>query len=106
MMNEAMTPRQQRGLEIAATMVIVRKGDKSWMVPSQTEAGRYTVTREANELHCTCPDYELRGRTCKHGFAVEFVLRRETTPDGTVTETKAVRVTYSQPNWSAYNKAQ
>jgi hypothetical protein len=33
------------------------------------------------------------------------VVRRETAPDGTVTETRAARVTYSQ-NWPAYNKAQ
>ena len=36
---------------------------------------------------------------------MEFFLKRETAPDGTVTETRAMRVTYSQ-NWSAYNAAQ
>jgi transposase len=30
----------------------------------------------------------LTGRTCKHGFAVEFFLRRETKTDGTVVETR------------------
>src|SRR5436190_3249802 len=102
-----MTPRthvRQRGLEIAATANIVRKGDV-WSVPSQSLNGRYSVTKAGDELRCTCPDYELRGQTCKHGFAVEFVLRRETKPDGTVIETRAARVTYSQ-NWPAYNAAQ
>ena len=55
-------------------------------------------------FQCACPDFELTGRTCKHGYAVEFMLRRETKPDGTVIETRAARVTYSQP-WAAYNKA-
>jgi hypothetical protein len=36
---------------------------------------------------------------------VEFVIRRETAQDGTVTETRAARVTYSQ-NWPASNAAQ
>jgi transposase len=48
----------------------------------------------------------LTGRTCKHGFAVEFFLRRETKTDGTVVETRAARITYAQPSWSAYNRAQ
>ena len=52
-----------------------------------------------------CPDYELRQAKCEHAFAVEFVLRRETAPDGTLTETRAMRVTYAQ-NWPAYNAAQ
>jgi len=104
MLNEATDGRRQRGLEIAATSRIARKGN-SWSVPSQSLNGRYTVVKAGDELRCTCPDYELRGMTCKHGFAVEFVLRRETAPDGTVTETRAARVTYSQ-NWPAYNAAQ
>src|SRR5215208_7435684 len=104
MLNEATDARRQRGLEIAATANIVRKGN-AWSVPSQSLNGRYTVLKAGDELRCSCPDYELRGQTCKHGFAVEFVIRRETAPDGTVTETRAARVTYSQ-NWPAYNRAQ
>lgn len=103
-----MDPRQQRGLEIAATLRIQEHGN-GWIVPSQTLNGRYTVTQEADGPHCTCPDYELRRLPCKHAFAVEFYLRRETTvtPDGetTVTETRAMRVTYPQ-DWPAYNRAQ
>ena len=96
--------RKQRGLELAATARIVRKG-QSFTVPSQTLKGSYTVIKAHDEFHCTCPDYELRGLRCKHGYAVEIYLRRETTPDGTVVETRAARVTYSQ-NWPAYNRAQ
>ncbi|MEA2571372.1 MAG: hypothetical protein QOI24_3373 [Acidobacteriota bacterium] len=101
-------PRQQRGLEIAATLNIQRKGD-AWIVPSQTLVGRYTVTRDEQGFRCSCPDFELRHSTCKHGYAVEFYLKRETTvaPDGetVLTETRGVRVTYPQ-NWPAYNAAQ
>jgi len=103
-----MDPRQQRGLEIAATLNIQKSGNY-WIVPSQTLVGRYVVRRSADGFHCSCPDFELRQTTCKHGFAVEFFLKRETiiSPDGetTVTETRAVRVSYPQ-NWPAYNAAQ
>jgi len=104
-----MDVRQQKGLEIAATLAIQPKGETAWIVPSQTLTGRYTVTRGFDGLECTCPDFELRHATCKHGFAVEFYLKRETTisPNGetTITETRAARVTYSQ-DWPKYNAAQ
>jgi hypothetical protein len=110
MSNEATDGRRQRGLEIAATQVITENYGKGldgrgWMVPSQSGPGRYRVVKESEGFHCACPDFELTGRTCKHGFAVEFMLRREMKPDGTVIETRAARMTYSQP-WAAYNKAQ
>jgi hypothetical protein len=62
------------------------------------------VQENSEQFICNCPDYELRGETCKHGYAVEFHLRRETTPDGTVVETCAARVTYAQ-NWPATEHA-
>lgn len=99
-----MDAREQRGLEIAATANITKSGN-DWLVPSQSLKGRYTVTMADGEARCTCPDHELRRTACKHIYAVEFVMRRETAPDGTVTETRAVRVTYAQ-NWPAYNQAQ
>ncbi|HYN10525.1 MAG TPA: transposase [Vicinamibacterales bacterium] len=99
-----MDARQLRGLELAATKRI-RKAGTTWVVPSQTSQGRYHVTRAKSGFRCTCPDYELRGETCKHGFAVEFFLKRTTAPDGTVTETRAMRISYPQ-DWRAYNAAQ
>lgn len=99
-----MKEREQRGLELAATARITRAGN-DWVVPSQSLNGRYTVTRDGDDYRCSCPDHELRGVKCKHAYAVEFVMRREIRPDGTVTETRAVRVTYSQ-DWRAYNAAQ
>lgn len=102
--------RQQRGLEIAATSNLVRKGN-NWLVPSQSGKGRYTVTGDPDAPHCTCPDHETRGVKCKHIFAVEYVVSREENADGTTTVTETVTVqktvkrTYPQ-NWSAYNDAQ
>lgn len=104
MLNEATNARRQRGLAIAATTRIFLKGD-DWMVPAQSQPGRYRVARGPQGFACDCPDFESRGEPCKHIFAVEFVMQRATAPDGTVTETRAARVTYSQ-NWPAYHRAQ
>jgi transposase len=108
-----MDAREQRGVEIAARADIVKRDD-AWIVPSQSGAGAYRVTLEADDLRCTCADFELRAKPCKRIFAAAIVVQRktvtETTVNGvtetrTVTETAAVRVTYAQ-NWPAYNRAQ
>lgn len=96
--------REIRGMHIAATARIVKKG-KEWIVPSQSMNGRYTVTKEAGVFRCSCPDHELRQKMCKHVFAVQFATTREMNGDVTVTETTALRVTYPQ-DWRAYNAAQ
>jgi transposase len=106
--------RQQRGLVIAATSKITKRGNETWIVPSQSLNGKYAVTITTEGKECTCPDFELRKQPCKHIFAVQYVLFREqvteTKPDGTVTTTTTeaakVRVTYGQPDWHAYNAAQ
>lgn len=100
--------RQQRGLVIAATAKITKRDKGTWIVPSQSDKGRYAVTISSEGKYCTCPDFELRQQPCKHVYAVQYVLFRETTVNGetaTVTEAAAVRVTYAQ-NWPAYNAAQ
>jgi hypothetical protein len=92
-------------MEIAATVKLRRKGDV-WAVPSQNGKGTmYTVDLKGDVPTCSCPDHETRGVKCKHIYAVEFSVKRETRPDGTTTVTKTVRVTYGQ-NWPAYNAAQ
>lgn len=109
-MNGVFDVRQQRGLELAATANITRKGSV-WIVPSQSGKGRYTVSTDATAPHCTCPDHETRGVKCKHIFAAEYVISRERNRDGSVTVTERMTVqrtvqrTYPQ-NWSAYNAAQ
>jgi transposase len=101
--------RQERGLLIAATAKITRKG-AIFLVPSQSGKGRYTVSPDKEHPHCTCPDHEEGGHRCKHLFAVEFVIQRELFDDGTEVETRQLTVvetrkTYPQ-QWSAYNRAQ
>src|SRR4051812_31106457 len=97
--------REQRGLMIAATTRLSKKGD-TWTVPSQTVGGRkYTVEFSGGNAKCSCPDYEARQERCKHVWAVEFTIKRENNADGTVTETRTVKVTYQQ-DWPAYNAAQ
>jgi putative transposase len=48
---------------------------QTWIVPSQTGNGTYTV-HFSNAPHsywkCTCPDFELRGIPCKHINAVKI----------------------------------
>ncbi len=108
-----MDEREQKALVIAATSKIEKRGTETWIVPSQSQGGKYAVTITAEGKACTCPDFELRQLPCKHVMAVQYVLFREQTteekPDGTIatttTEAKAVRVTYAQ-NWPAYNTAQ
>jgi transposase len=100
--------RQQRGLIIAATAKITKRDKGTWIVPSQSQNGRYAVTITNEGKLCTCPDFELRRKPCKHVYAVQYLLFRETTTNGdstTVREAAAVRVTYAQ-NWPAYNAAQ
>jgi transposase len=97
-------PREQRGLQIATTQKLRRDGDK-WLVPSQSRRGTYTVIPDGEGYRCSCPDYGLRRRTCKHIHAVEYSIRSESQPEGTTTVTKTVRVTYRQ-DWPKYNAAQ
>jgi hypothetical protein len=106
--------RRQRGLAIAALTKIEQKKPGLWCVPSQRGAGNYWVRLDDGHPTCTCPDFEERSQPCKHVFAVQFVVQRETRPDGTevVTETMTLskqtvvkKPTYKQ-NWPAYNRAQ
>src|SRR5215213_3262080 len=100
-----MNPREQRGLELAKAANI-RRTDRAWYVPSQNGKGHhYSVNLDGDSPRCTCPDYELRRQKCKHIFAVEYTLKQEVSPNGTVTVTETKRVTYKQ-DWSAYNAAQ
>src|SRR5688500_13273549 len=78
----------------------------TWSVPSQSQsAGAYVVNLLA--ATCSCPDYELRRKKCKHLWAVEMVTTVETAPDGSQVVTESINVTgkpYSQA-WPQYNAA-
>src|SRR6266542_2136295 len=102
-----MNAREERGLVIAA-LCKLNKSQDGWMVPSQTGAERmYRVSVEKQT--CTCPDHQEAGFKCKHLFAVEFTIKRETDRNGDWIETKTMKFTekktYTQ-NWPAYNEAQ
>lgn len=97
--------RQAKGIEIAATARLVKKG-ASWLVPSQSLPTKYTVVLNDDGGFCTCPDHATTGRACKHQIAVSIVVKRETNAEGAETVTAGFRVTYAQQSWSAYNTAQ
>lgn len=104
-----MEAREQRGMELAATRTIRKKGG-IWIVPSQAGNGFYRVHIMPKIASCTCPDFETRGTNCKHIYAAKFVIRREENADGSVTVTQSLtvseqRTTYPQA-WAAYNEAQ
>ena len=113
--------RQSRGLAIAA-LVKIKKGKLGYMVPSQSGGGKYVVTVDDGEPpYCTCPDFELRQKPCKHIFAVAVSAKREDeSPENPAAEGSTVAVptvitmpekpkpkrhTYKQ-DWAAYTKAQ
>lgn len=105
-----MTPREERGLIIAATSRLNRLSDGTWLVPSQTQrsdVAAYKVNLEAKT--CTCLDHTEGGFTCKHYFAASIVHKRDVLPDGTVIEQKTFTFTekkvYRQ-DWPKYNAAQ
>jgi hypothetical protein len=83
-----------RGMEIAAVARIDRDGNY-YLVPSQSGQPRYKVWYNEQQPSCNCPDFENRGCKCKHIWAVEYTLKRETAvavePDGTTTVTIASR---------------
>lgn len=96
--------RQERGLLIAETCQIA-KNKLGWKVPSQSGNGSYIVSLDHGQPFCTCPDFEKRQQPCKHIHAVEYIIERETEPDGTTTLTQSVKMVCTQ-EWPAYNNAQ
>jgi hypothetical protein len=110
-MPDILSHRELHGLQIAAMARLVRRG-VVWMVPSERGGGGpYEVTPDATEPHCTCDDYETHGGKCKHIYAVEYAIRRESDIGGAaifsdaMPTQRAPRKTYRQ-DWPAYNAAQ
>jgi transposase len=111
-MRTVLEARQRRGLELAATVKIVRKRNE-WIVPSHSGKGRYKVRAiSKRKFKCNCPDHETNGGKCKHIFAVQYIQQLDLfDPDvaKSIRSRQAVkrteRKTYQQ-NWRAYNNAQ
>src|SRR3989338_1567871 len=100
--------RKQRGMHISQTSRIMKREKGGYIVPSQSGNWAYLVQYKNFKPICECPDFEQRnalGILCKHCFAVQFFINKQTNPDGSTTITKTMKVTYGQ-NWSAYNQAQ
>ncbi len=101
-----MDAREERGLVIAALCKLNRTGE-TWLVPSQSGEKIYQVN--PHQQTCTCPDHTEKGRKCKHLYAVEFTVKRETDRNGNVIETQSItftkKTTYKQ-NWPVYNESQ
>ncbi|MBM4401581.1 MAG: transposase, partial [Crenarchaeota archaeon] len=95
---------QQRGLVIAESNQ-VQKNKLGWKVPSQSGNGTYIVNLDHGEPFCTCQHFESTHKKCQHIYAVEFIVQKETKPNGTEVITKTMRVTYTQ-DWPIYNAAQ
>ena len=82
--------RQQRGLAIAA-LVPIQEHKHGYRVPSQSGRGDYIVSIDEDGRFCTCPDYALRQKDCKHLLAVQFRALRESAASGAVAaEIKAI----------------
>jgi len=97
--------RELKALELAARSRIVHDG-KAWIVPSQSSSDKYRVVLDDNS-NCTCPDFELRQKPCKHIIAARLVCARDhggKEPEMVVDKVPK-RPTYKQ-NWGKYNLAQ
>ena len=100
-----MNVRKLKGEQIAKTVQIEKKGLDKWIVPSQTGSGAYTVNRFGEDFKCSCPDFQNRGQTCKHIYAVEIKVLRWFDSKGNSGTEITIKKTYSQ-DWVNYDKAQ
>lgn len=97
-----MNLREIKGKQIAQMCQIQKKDEYNWIVPSQSGHGVYKVSKFGKDLKCTCPDYELRQKSCKHVYAVmELVLKWFDNKGNEATLTIKKKV-YSQ-DWAKYN---
>ena len=108
-MNENLNIRELRGLDIANRYTI-KNENGFWFVPSASgKSNRYKVCLKSQK--CTCPDYEIRRKKCKHIFAAEYSFENDFLREISKEEIQQVikpvpkKKTYRQ-DWSAYNKAQ
>jgi transposase len=100
-----MDPREAKALEIVARAQITY-ADGAWWVPSRSTKGRHRVEIKGLFPTCSCPDFELREKPCKHIRAVQLLIeaqRQGEQPAPAVPIPK--RPTYGQ-DWPNYNRAQ
>lgn len=101
------TTREERGRQIARRGGIRQLGGR-YVVPAQSANSNVpTYLVDLVEQTCTCPDFELRRKPCKHYEACLFWLSWEgamNVETGEITLPKKKQ--QSKQNWPAYNRAQ
>lgn len=98
--------RELKGLELAARVKITCV-DGIWYVPSQSGKGRYEVRLSPNPESCTCEDFQLRQKPCKHIYAARNVREREHGGEPVVIDMDTLpKKKSSKQDWPLYNKAQ
>lgn len=101
------TTREERGRQIAKRGGIRQLGAR-YVVPAQSaNANVPTYLVDIVEQTCTCPDYELRRKPCKHYEACLFWLSWEgamNLESGEIALPKKKQ--QSKQNWAAYRRAQ
>jgi transposase len=98
-----MNLRESKGLAIAHTSEITRL-ENLWIVPSQSSAKKYAVDLDADPPTCTCSDYKKNDRICKHIFAAQFLLERES--GAQLPEAPKIEKRKYTQDWPQYNRAQ
>ena len=101
-----MDMRELKGLEIAARYKLEYKSGL-WLVPSQSSPGTKYPVMISPEVSCTCEDFLLRRKPCKHIIAAQIVAARDANPEPgeLIVDEIPKRPTYKQ-DWPAYNRAQ
>ena len=75
--------RRRRGLVMAATTKVTQDKNGNYRVRSQSGDNVYTVSKDCDT--CTCPDFALTKKPCKHistGYLI-FPSNRKRNPKGT-----------------------
>jgi hypothetical protein len=106
-----MDARQQKAQEIANSGKITF-AHGFWSVPSQSSAAKHKVVVDGLFPSCTCADFELRDKPCKHMLAVQLHIEYQKNPpppapahEPPQPTPKVKRPTYRQ-DWPNYNAAQ
>lgn len=96
--------REERG-KLLLKRVKIEKTSEGWKVQSSSGNGFYFVKFNGHEPKCDCPDCRMRHQKCKHIYAVELYIKQEIDNKGKISQTKGIKVRYSQ-DWKAYDKSQ
>jgi transposase len=101
-----MDMRELKALEIAARAKVAFNGE-AWSVPSQTSPSASYRVLLVPAACCTCDDFQLTNKPCKHIIAARLVRERDGIEDAPPIDTNSIpkKPTYRQ-DWPAYNAAQ